>query len=222
MDAMPTRTRNLDEARRHWQRTRQQIGDELRAARHVLGITQLQVGAGIGVSQPVVSRRERGRVPHLAGDSLAVHAAALGLKLSVRLWPVGGGLRDAAQARYIATFLARVGRPWKVTLEAPIPIAGDVRAVDILLSGGGVRIAVEVITRLTDLQAQLRAAELKAREIRATRLLVVLAGTHANRAALAQARPTLLPSFELDSRRLMRLLAAGQDPGRDGIVLLSA
>ena len=172
------------------------------------------------MSPSEVSRRELGRSRRLTGQKLAVHAAAVGLKLSVKLFPLGGGIRDAAQARYIAAFVARVGRPWRVTLEAPIPLPGDLRAVDILLTSERARIAVEVITRLADLQAQIRAAQLKARDIGATRLILVIAGTHANRNAIASARSALLSSFDLDSRRLLADLAAGRDPGRDGILML--
>ena len=217
---MATRIRALDEARRNWDRLAHEIGDQLRTGRHIRGITQSALGSVIGVSQSEISRRELGRSVNLAGEQLAEHAAAVGLKVSVKLWPIGGGVRDAAQARYIAAFVARVGRPWKVTLEAPLPIAGDLRAVDVLLTAGGVRIAVEVITRLADLQAQVRAAHTKARDIGATRLILAIAGTHANRNALIAVRASLIASFDLDSRRLMADLAAGRDPGRDGMVLL--
>ena len=217
---MATRTRGIGEARRVWQRTAQEIGDQLRTGRHVLGITQTQLGDAIGASPSEVSRRELGRSRRLTGQKLAVHAAAVGLKLSVKLFPVGGGIRDAAQARYIAAFVARVGRLWKVTIEAPIQLAGDLRAVDVLLTSDRARIAVEVITRLADLQAQIRSAQLKARDIGATRLILVIAATHANRSALASARTALVSSFDLDSRRLLADLAAGRDPGRDGILML--
>ena len=196
------------------------IGDQLRTARHILGITLRQVGAAIGVSESEVCRRELGKAPRLNGEKLALHAAAVGLRVSVRLFPVGGGIRDAAQARYIARFVARVGRAWKVMLEAPMPQAGDLRAIDVLLVAAELRIAVEVITRLADLQAQVRAAQLKARDSGATRLVLVIAATRANRNALAGARPTLAPAFDLDTRRVMADLAAGRDPGRDAIVLL--
>lgn len=217
---MATRTRALDEARRNWDRLAHEIGDQLRTGRHIRGITQSELGSFIGVSQSEVSRRELARSANLAGEQLAEHAAAVGLKISVKLWPIGGGVRDAGQARYIAAFVARVGRPWKVTLEAPIQLAGDLRAVDVLLAAGSVRVAVEVITRLADLQAQIRAAQVKARDINATRLILGIAGTHANRNALAAVRPALVDGFDLDSRRLMADLAAGRDPGRDGIVVL--
>src|SRR5688572_18172485 len=108
MPAMTTRTRGLDEARRRWQRMAADIGDQLRTARHVLNLTLAQVAEAIGVSASEVSRRELGRSPRLTGEKLAVHAAAVGLKLSVRLFPVGGGTRDAAQVRYVAAFVARI------------------------------------------------------------------------------------------------------------------
>lgn len=198
-----------------------QIGDQLRTRRHVRGLTLRELGAAIGSSASEISRRELGKSRRLTGEKLAVHAAAVGLKLSVSLWPVGGGARDAAQARYVAAVVARVGRAWRVVLKAPIPIAGDLRAVDVLLVRGEVRVAVEVITRLADLQAQVRAAQLKARDINATRLILVVAGTHANRRSLEAARASLVEAFDLDTRRVMADLARGVDPGRDAIVLLS-
>ena len=197
-----------------------EIGDQLRTGRHVLGLTQTHVAGSLRISQSEVSRRERGRSTSLAGRELTRHAAAVGLRLSIKLWPVGGGVRDAAQARYIAAFVARVGRSWKVILEAPIPIAGDLRAVDVVLKSSTLLIAVEVITRLADVQAQIRAARLKARDIGAGRLILVVAGTHANRAALGTVRASLVESFDTDTRRILGELAAGRDPGRDGVVIL--
>ena len=197
-----------------------EIGDQLRTGRHVLGLTQAQIAASLGISQSEVSRRERGRSATLAGRQLTRHAAAVGLRLSIKLWPVGGGIRDAAQARYVAAFVARVGRPWNVVLEAPVPIAGDLRADDVVLKSATLIIAVEVVTRLADLQAQIRAAQLKARDIGAGRLILVVTGTNANRAALGTVRATLVESFDTDTRRILGDLAAGRDPGRDGIVIL--
>lgn len=221
MRHMATRTRPLDEARRSWHRQARELGDLLRTGRHVLGATQKQVSTAIRVSSSEISRRELGRSRRLTGEKLAVHAAAVGMKLSIKLYPLGGGVRDAAQATFISALVARIGRAWKVTLEAPVPIAGDLRAIDVLLVAGNVRIAVEVITRLADLQAQIRAAQLKAQAVGATRLILVIAATRANRAALASVRSSLVAAFDLDSRRVMSELAGGRDPGRDAIVLLA-
>jgi transcriptional regulator with XRE-family HTH domain len=209
----------MNEARRVWQRLARDLGDELRTARIVVGASQRQVGAAIGVSPSEVSRRELGQSPYFTGERLAIHAAAVGLKLWVKLFPIGGGIRDEAQARYVARYVSRVGRRWQVTLEAVIPMPGDLRAIDILLASGPVRIAVEVITRLGDVQAQVRAAQAKARDIGATRLILVVAGTYANARALHAVATTLVAAFDLDSRRVLRELAAGRDPGRDALIL---
>jgi transcriptional regulator with XRE-family HTH domain len=217
---MAARIRVIDRARRDWERTALELGEQLRTGRHILGLTLRQLSLVIGASASEISRRELGKSRRLTGEKLARHAAVVGLKLSVRLWPVGGGIRDVAQARYVARFIARVGRLWKVVLEAPMPIAGDLRAVDVLLTRDAARIAIEVITRVADLQAQTRAAQLKARDIGATRLILAIAGTHANRRAIADVRTTLVATFDLDTRRMLTELAAGRDPGRDGIQML--
>jgi transcriptional regulator with XRE-family HTH domain len=217
---MPIRIRPVEEALRRWGRMNTEIGNELRTGRHIRGVTLRELGAAIGVSASEVSRRELGKSRRLTTEKLAVHAAAVGLRMSVKLYPAGGGIRDAAQARYVAAFVARVGRRWTVTLEAPVPIAGDLRAVDILLANASARVAVEVISRLADLQAQLRSAQLKSRDIGATRLILVVAGTHANRNAIASARGALVDAFDLDTRRILAELAAGREPARDGVVVL--
>lgn len=218
---MTIRTRPIDEARRRSIRTAHELGDELRAARHVAGLTQRRVAALIRSSQPEVSRRERGHRASIRLDRLITHGAAVGMRVSVKLWPVGGAIRDVAQARYIAAFVARIGRPWTVTLEAPVPIAGDLRAIDVQLRSSQGTIAVEVITRLADLQAQLRAAQLKARDARVTRLVIVVAGTHANRTAVAASRATIVPAYDLDARQVLRDLAAGRIPHRDALILFT-
>jgi transcriptional regulator with XRE-family HTH domain len=219
---MSTRTRAADQARHNWRRLCRSIGDQLKAARLIHGATQAQVAAALGLSQSEISRRELGLAPGISGLSLSLHAAAVGLRLSAQLWPVGAAIRDAAQARYIAAFVARVGVRWRVRLEATVPVPGDLRAADILLANDAARVVVEVLTRLTDLQAQLRSAQAKARDLDAPRLVIVVAATHANRRALAATRPTLADSFDLDSRAVIAALARGRDPGRDAIVLFTA
>ncbi len=219
---MAVRSRSIDGARHAWERNAARIGDELRTGRHILGLTLRELSAATGVSKSELSRRELGKSRRLTGEKLAVHGAAVGLRLSISLWPAGGGVRDAAQARYIAAFVSRVGRLWRVRLEAAVPLPGDLRAADVLLQRGTLRIVVEVITRLADLQAQVRSAQHKARDLDATRLIVVVAATHANRNALASTRGALVDAFDLDSRRVLAELAAGRDPGRDAIVVLTA
>jgi transcriptional regulator with XRE-family HTH domain len=195
------------------------IGSELRETRIASGVSQQGIADRLGVSRSLISRVERGTVVRLRLDHVVRHGAALGLKPSLKLYPVGGGLRDAAQVRYIRKFVARIGRAWRVSLDVPVPIPGDLRGIDVLLQGACV-IAVEVVTRLRDIQALLRAAQLKQRDIGATRLIIVVSGTHANRRALAEARLSLIATFDMDSQRVLATLARGQDPGRDAIIVL--
>lgn len=152
-------------------------------------------------------------------DRIARQAAVLGLKLVVKLYPVGEPIRDAAQVKYINRLLDRIGKAWMVRLDVPIPLAGDLRAIDIVLTGACV-IAIEVVTRLTDIQAVIRAAQLKQRDFGATRLIIVVASSTANRNAIAAARPSLAAAFDLDTQRVLASLATGRDPGRDAIVVL--
>jgi transcriptional regulator with XRE-family HTH domain len=196
------------------------IGGEFRQARLALGATQEQIAAAIHVSRNRISRVESGKSVPLTVDHLVRHAAAVGLKPSLKLYPIGGGIRDVAQARYIERFVARVRARWRVKLDSPVPIVGDLRAVDIILIGV-CTIAVEVVTRLTDLQALLRSAQLKQRDIGAQRLIIVVAGTRANRKILADMRTMLGPTFDMDTQRVMSRLEQGDDPGRDAIVVIN-
>jgi transcriptional regulator with XRE-family HTH domain len=217
---MANRIRAVDEARRSWHRRRVEIGGELRTHRLLLGATQAQVGQAIELSASEVSRREHGDAPHTSVESLCEHAAAVGLRLFITAHPTGAGVRDAAQLRYIHRFLERIPDAFRRELEAVIPLPGDLRAVDVVLRATGCLIAVEVITRLGDVQAQLRDARLKARDLGATRLVIVVAATHANRRAFDAARPALAGAWDIDTRRVMAALAAGRQPDRDAIVLI--
>jgi hypothetical protein len=101
-----------------------------------------------------------------------------------------------------------------------MPIAGDLRAADARASIPGCAAVFELWTRLADAQGQTRSAALKARDLGADRLIIVVKATRANREALRQASPSLQDSFPLGSRSILRLLADGRDPGANGIVLL--
>lgn len=184
------------------------------------GLTQRAIGSAIGASTSEISRRELGNALNVSMLSLSEHAAAVGLKLAISMFPTGAGIRDEAQLRYIHRFLERVSNRFQREIEAVIPLPGDLRAVDVVLRAPGCVLAVEVMTRLVDVQAQIRVARLKARDIGATRLIIVLAATHANRRALDAARPALAGSWDLDGRRVLGALGAGRSPDRDAIVLV--
>ena len=217
---MATRTRGTDEAARRLRRQLVELGGEVRSARRAVGVTQRTVATATHTSAARICRIEQGSVPGITLRQLTQVAAAVGLRLSCRAYPLGAPIRDAAQLVYIDRFLTRIGAGWGRQLEAPIPLPGDLRAVDIVLHGADCVIAVEVVTRLADVQAQLRAMTEKARDIGANRLIIVLAGTHSNRRALDAARGSLPGSFVIDTRGVMADLAAERDPRVNSIVLL--
>ncbi len=89
-----------------------------------------------------------------------------------------------------------------------------------LLRNRGVTVGVEAISRLRDVQAQVRAAQLKRRDAEVLRLVLLVAATHANRRALASAEAVVRTEFKIGTRSALGALAEGRDPGGDALVLL--
>lgn len=196
------------------------LGRELRVARLTAGWTQRAVGERIGRSASHVSRVEHGIIAGLTLPQLYRHAAAVGLRPFLNLYPAVARPLDRAQLALVAALRQRLHATWRMALEVPMPIAGDLRAADAVISRPGVRILVEIITRLADFQAQLRAARRKARDLSADRLVFVIAATSTNRQALRDAGAAVTEAFPVSTRTALRRLAAGDDPGGDAIVLL--
>lgn len=197
------------------------IGREIREARLAAGLSQADVARASTGSQSRISRLERcaGRPPTVV--ELSVVASVVGLKLVVQSFPVLDRLRDGPQIRLLAAMGARLPRriPWRI--EVPMPGRGDLRALDGLIALPGCRVAVEAWTRLADAQAQIRAAELKRRDVGAERLVILLADTPHNRAALEASEQAVRSSFPLRTREIMSALGDGRDPGGDGIAFLT-
>jgi hypothetical protein len=153
---------------------------------------------------------------------MARHAAVVGLRVRIRAYPDGEPIRDAASVRLIGAFRARL--PGSVRFRPEVPVSdnpGDLRAWDGVLEMPGCRCATEFVTRFHDCQAQLRGFELKVRDGSVDRLILIVLATHANRRALALARDIVAGAFPLGTRAVMAALAAGRDPGANGVVLLN-
>ena len=197
-----------------------EVGRELRVARITRGMRQADVAVRLGTSIAHVSRVEHGLISGLGLVSLSRQAAVVGLKPWLRLFPSGPRPMDHAQLELFRRFRDRIGSAWSVTVEAPMPIRGDLRAADALIAIPGCRCMVEVITRLADVQAQLRAARLKQRDLGADRLVLIVASNGTNRRAIRAAGPTVLDSLPLGTKGVLRALVENRDPGDDGLVLL--
>jgi transcriptional regulator with XRE-family HTH domain len=214
---MPNREQRLARAAWWMGRDLDDAASELRQARRRAGLTAQAVASVLGVSHPTVLRNERGYrgMPPIL---LARHAAVVGLRVRIKLYPEGEAVRDAGQVALIRRFRQEVGEHGKWAFEVPIPRSGDQRALDAVLTVAGGRVGLEFYTRLADVQAQLRAANLKKRDADLDRLVVVVQATRANRRALREAG-TALVDFPGSGRRLLATLAAGDVPATDGVIL---
>jgi len=185
------------------------------------GMTLAECAHPLGWSRQKASRIEAGLLESAGLGELIRYASVVGLRLRVRVYPVGAPLRDIAQLAVTRRFRGRLGDGWQVTLEAPLGMPGDLRAFDLLLRRDETRIVVEVITRLTDAQAQLRALQLKHRDggIGGS-LLILVAESKRNREALRFVRPMLADDFPIPSRLVWEALTDGRDPGGNAIVVV--
>jgi transcriptional regulator with XRE-family HTH domain len=203
------------------QRRLHEVVCDLREARVRHGLRQADVARSIGSSRPAVGRLERGELEDPSVTDLAMYAEAVGLSLSIKLYAGQARLRDAAQIGMMVRFRPLIAdAPWQISLEVPVGPPPDARAVDMVLTNGGVRVGLEFISRLRDVQAQIRPLTLKRDAARLTRLILVVAATRANREAAAEAGMVLRDAFPLSRRRLIAPLRRGEDPGADGLLFL--
>lgn len=217
---MPSRTNPIHDAVRLAAWVRLQIGRDLRVARICAGMTQRQVGMAVRCSASHISRIENAQVVQVSVLQLSMVAAAVGLKLYITVHPAGRRPLDKPQITLLDDFNARLHPSWRRRIEVPIPIDGDLRAVDELIQNDACTCAVEAFTRFSDVQRQVRPARLKQRDLGADRLILLVRGSRANREMLREAGPILTNEFPVATRAAMRALAAGQDPGGDCLIVL--
>ena len=100
-----------------------------------------------------------------------------------------------------------------------MPISGDMRSGDAVITVASGDILVEAETRVDDTQAVLRKAAAKARDLGAIRTTLLLADTRHHRRLLGD-HPELLERFPIGTRACLRALGRGEDPGGDCLVIL--
>jgi len=189
-------------------------------ARSQGGLSQEAVAARIGVTRQLISLWERGHV-HPNPIQLARWAAVVGLDVTIRASPAGSPLRDAGQLKTLGRARRLIGEQWSWRTEVPVSTEPlDRRAVDAGIRRGAVRIGLEVITRLSDAQAQVRAATLKQEAAGLDRMILILADTQHNRAAVRAAANTFLPAFPVSARGSLLDLRAGRLPRADAVVFV--
>ncbi|HEY4767773.1 MAG TPA: helix-turn-helix transcriptional regulator [Candidatus Limnocylindria bacterium] len=190
-----------------------------RELRLAAGLTQATVARASGIARSTYADIERGRTAQVNLLLASIVSAVLGQDLSVKLYPFGSPVRDAAHLRLLSEFVARLSVVWRVTHEAPIPVEGDRRAWDLLVNGPA-SIGVEAETRLGDVQALERSMHLKQRDSGVQRVLLVVRGSKRNRLLIRAHLPHLRTAFPLGTAEVMRALHEGRDPGADGLAVL--
>jgi transcriptional regulator with XRE-family HTH domain len=181
--------RTYDRGTRRGARLLRVLGDEFRDKRLAVGFSQQAVARGAAISQGWYSRVEAGTAIGLAVMDAARIASVLGLDLSVRAYPGGNPLRDAAHSERLMRFLNHVRAPLSYQLEVPLPALPDrpeQRAWDAMIRGGGKRTAVELEIRLRDSQALERRINLKRRDDPTEAFVLLVADTRTNRRVLSE------------------------------------
>jgi transcriptional regulator with XRE-family HTH domain len=221
---MPARERHTDRATRIARHDVVQIGTEIRAARMAAGLSQRLVGRTSGMSYSQVGRIERATLRSVSVLQLARIGGAVGLDIRVRAYPGISPIRDAAHVDLLARFRLRLHPDLRLRLEVPIQIEDDQRAWDSVvagLTGGpGMAIPAEAETRLYDIQGQVRRIQLKRRDAGVEHVLLIVAGTHANRRIVREAWPILRDLFPVSGRRALAALGDGRHPQGSALIFL--
>ncbi len=213
---MPAIERAIGQAGQRASRRLLDIGRELHDARVTRGLSQASVAAAAGLTQAQVSRLERGLYPAVTVHALSRLAVAVGLEVSLKVYPAGSPLRDRAHMALLERFRRVVGSGWHWASEVPLPIHGDKRAWDRVLRGDGVAIGVEGETRPTDMQELGRRLALKKRDGGMDRVILVLANTEWCRRLVRL--NDLAEAFPIPGKVAIKAIAQGRDPGGDAIV----
>ncbi|MEA2576831.1 MAG: Helix-turn-helix domain [Chloroflexota bacterium] len=194
---------------------------EIKLARIRAGVSQKDVGHAVDMSASQVGRFERGQLQEVTIEQVCRLSVAVGLEVSLRLYPDGDPIRDAAQVRLLERLRARIAPSVRWRTEVPLFGRDDSRAWDAVSDGTGCVDGIEAETRLSDVQATERRIMLKLRDDASIQhLFLLVADTRANRAALAIGRESLRGNFPLDTREVIASLAAGRCPGANGLIIL--
>jgi transcriptional regulator with XRE-family HTH domain len=202
---------------------RRQVDDairELRNARLAAGLRQSVVAKALGISRQLLSTWELGRV---LPDPLqfARWGAVVGRDVRLAVYSAGSALRDSAHVDLLTRARGAIAGPWTWRTEVPVSTEPlDRRAIDVVLTAAGMRIGLELVTRLIDAQALIRQANLKLEAGRLAHMILVLSDTAHNREAVRAAGAYLKDSYPLESRAVLAALRAGQLTAASGAIFV--
>ena len=200
-----------------------ELSRELAIACAVAGITQRELAERIGISQSSVGRLLTGASTlHL--DTADVIARACGYRLVLKIVPGDGlKLRDSGQLTVAQTIQQNAHARFEIRMEIPVGIPPDRRAIDLLLIHPDEIIAIEIERWLRDMQAQLRAAQLKRMALaermgRPVRLILAVPDTIASRRMLQPFRELISRELPVTSRQAWARIRSGEPVGGDALL----
>lgn len=147
------------------------------------------------------------------------------MTLSVRLFPARSvSLRDSGQLEDVGWIVAQAHQSLHRRIEAPIR-PGDPRAADLLPLGPTEALHIEVERYLVDVQAQLRAAQLKRAVLAESlpapvRLIIAVPRTRRTTTLLATSGSVLKAALPATSAQVLRAIRLAEPLGQDGLLLL--
>ena len=217
---VPPNERRTERAKSLARRSLISVGEDIRLARLRAGMPLRELGQAAAFSPAFLSRIERALVPHVVYETLARIGSVVGLDVSVRAFPNGQVLRDAAQLELLQRLRRLLGPGLRLRVEVPLGLPGDLRAWDAVIDAPGRRVVVELETRLRDVQALVRRINLKLRDGHETRLTLVVADTRTNRHVVRASADDVAELGPLKSRVVAASLRAGYLPPGSGILFL--
>jgi transcriptional regulator with XRE-family HTH domain len=212
------RERPVDRGQRLGTTSLRYLGDGIRQARRSLGLSTTAVAAAVGISAAEVSRIERAVAPWVTVVTLARLAAAVGLELSMRLYPGGPPIRDVPQLSMLDDFAADLAASLRWDTEVPLPISGDLRAWDGMVRGDGWRFGVEAESAPRDGQALVRRLQLKLRDGEVDGVILLVRDTRQTRLFLETAEQEIASLLPYRTRAVMEALRGGRRPPGNGVV----
>jgi transcriptional regulator with XRE-family HTH domain len=218
---MATRERPGDRGARDARELGDALRRELRTTRIGLSMSIDAAARRAGISPAALWRLEQGRIAEPTLAHVCRAARAVGMRASVRLYPLDELVRDTPQLRVLERFARVLAPPLRMAREVRLPLGGDQRAWDARITDGQRSASVEAESKLTDVQAVSRRVALKQRDDpECGPVLLLLARTAHNRRVLAEHREALRAQFPLDGGAILRALRQGRLPPAGGIVML--
>jgi transcriptional regulator with XRE-family HTH domain len=164
------------------------------------GLSLAATGRASVLSVSEVSRIECGLVARVSVHDLARLHAVVGLELSLKSYPSGQPIRDAAHVALLEDFRKGLHSSLHWSIQVPLPIPGDRRTWDALIRGNEWRYGVEAETAPRDSQSVARRMQLK-QHGRVDGVLLVLRRTVQTRRFVSEAGEFLRNAFPVDGTR---------------------